>query len=173
MIEPAVKVMADGYSLPIDRADWLDVGDLWGRGWSIIPLQFKSKLPALRSWTEYQKRPARFEELQTWFEGPEPLNIGIVCGRVSGIFVVDCDSPAALGWAREHLPPCEMRVRTAKGLHLYYPYSGDRPIRNKVRTKYQGVQLELDIRADRGYVVGPGSVHPSGFVYSREGTGWL
>jgi putative DNA primase/helicase len=140
------------------------------RGWSIIPVQYKSKLPAVR-WEPYQKRLATLDELERWFTHP-PFIVGIVTGKVSGLFVVDADSPAALQWAFEHLPPCNLRVRTAKGLHLYYPYSGDRPMRNKVRVKCDGKALEIDIRADGGYVVGPGSVHESGFTYQREGSEW-
>lgn len=149
-----------------------NIGDLWGRGWSVIPLKWRDKRPALRSWADFQKRPATYAELEQWFDRPERFNVGIVTGRVSGIFVIDLDSPAAITWGQHHLPRCEMRVRTAKGQHWYYPYTGDRPIRNKVRTTHEGQVLELDVRADGGYVVGPGSIHPSGVVYTREGTGW-
>jgi putative DNA primase/helicase len=156
----------------IDRPDLMNVGDLWGRGWSVIPLRPRDKRPALPSWTPYQKRQPAFEELEQWFWAAPTANVGIVTGKVSGIFVIDCDSTEAIAWASEHLPPCEMRVRTAKGVHLYYPYSGDRPARNKVRARFGGRQLELAVRADHGYVVGPGSTHPSGALYTREGSAW-
>jgi hypothetical protein len=42
--------MADGYRLEIDRPDLMNVGDLWGRGWSVISLRPRDKRPALRSW---------------------------------------------------------------------------------------------------------------------------
>ncbi len=44
-------------------------------------------------------------------------------------------------------------------------------MKNKVRVKCDGEQLEIDIRADGGFVVAPGSVHESGFTYLREGAG--
>ena len=166
------KVLPDGTLLHDCRPDLLNIGDLWARGWSLIPLRARDKRPAVSSWTEYQKRPAEYAQLERWFNRPDPLNVGIVTGAVSGIFVIDLDSPEAINWAAEHLPPCELRVRTAKGLHLYYPYSADRPMRNKVRATSQGKTLDLDVRASGGFVVGPGSVHPSGFVYAREGSGW-
>jgi len=164
------KVMADGYHLPIDPYLY-NIGDLWGRGWSIIPLRERDKRPAI-PWTPYQRRTPTPDELDQWFVRPERMNVGIVTGRVSGIFVVDADSPAALAWADEHLPPCDLRVRTAKGIHLYFPYSGDKPIRNKVRVKFQGEQIVLDVRADGGFVIGPNSIHPSDAIYTHEGGGW-
>jgi hypothetical protein len=169
---PAIQVLADGTRLEIDRPDLMNVGDLWGRGWSVIPLRPRDKRPAIPSWKVYQQRLPTLDELEEWFWTNPEGNVGIVTGSVSGIFVVDCDSPAAIAWAAEHLPPCEMRVRTAKGLHLYFPYTGKKPIKNKVRATFQGEQLALDVRGERGYVVGPGSVHPTGAIYTREGRAW-
>jgi len=170
--ETVVKVLPDGTGLPGCRPDLLNIGDLWARGWSLIPLKYRDKRPAIASWTAYQRRPATFDEVCAWFDRSEPFNVGIVTGRVSGIVVIDLDSEDAVAWAGEHLPPCEMRVKTAKGVHLYYPCSDDAPWRNKARVSWNGRPLELDVRANGGYVVAPGSVHPSGFVYAREGSAW-
>ena len=149
-----------------------NIGDLWGRGWSVIPLRARDKRPAINSWLEYQKRPATYAELERWFADDPALNIGIVTGHVSGIFVLDADTPEAVAWAEQNLPISDMRVRTAKGLHLYYRYSVGSKLRNKARIRVaDGGRIGLDIRAEGGYVVGPGSVHPSGFVYVREGAG--
>jgi hypothetical protein len=162
--------LADGTVLPGCRLDLLNIGDLMARGWSIFPLQPRSKVPAVK-WEEYQQRMATLEEFEQWFTKPG-FNVGIVTGTISKIFVFDVDSAAAMAWASEYLPPCDLRVRTAKGQHWYYPYSGERPMRNKARVKYQGEPLDIDIRATGGYVVGPGSTHPNGHIYTREGRGW-
>ena len=146
------------------------IADLWCRGWSLIPVEYKGKRPVV-PWTEYQNRCATFDELERWF-GTQRRNIGIVTGSISGIFVLDADSPDAIAWAEVNMPPCNLRVRTARGAHYYFPYSGSQRIRNRVRTCFNGRQLELDIRGEGGFVVGPGSEHASGFVYVREGTGW-
>jgi hypothetical protein len=79
--------LADGTMLPDCRPDLVSVGDLMARGWSIIPVMYKSKIPAVR-WEEYQRRLATVEEIERWFTHP-PFNIGVVTGRISGIFVVD------------------------------------------------------------------------------------
>ena len=157
--------LADGTDVPGCRPDLLNIADLQARGWAIIPLLPKSKLPAVR-WEEYQRRHPTLDELEQWFTKPG-FNVGVVTGKLSGIFVIDADTPEAVTWALANLPPCELRVRTSKGLHLYYEYSGDRPIRNRARIR-EGV----DVRAEGGFVVAPGSVHPNGHVYTREGDGW-
>jgi hypothetical protein len=57
-----------------------------------------------------------------------------------------------------------MRVQTAKGEHWFYRHSGQ-PVRNAVRVTTDAGELEIDIRGDGGYVVGPGSTHHTGHVY--------
>src|SRR5215467_2731793 len=98
--------LADGTILPGCRPDLLNIGDLMARGWSIVPLQPRSKVPAIK-WEPYQRRLATIDEIETWFTEPG-YNVGIVTGKLSGIFVVDVDSEAALRWAEENLPPCDL-----------------------------------------------------------------
>jgi hypothetical protein len=157
----------------IPEAEYLaNIGDLWGRGWSVIPLEPHGKRPALPSWLEFQTRAATFVELESWFAGRR-MNIGVVTGHVSGNFVLDADTPEALDWIATNMPASDMRVRTAKGLHFYFPLSTDARIRNKTRIRVgHGGRIGLDVRSDHGYVVGPGSVHPSGLIYTRDGAGW-
>ena len=162
--------LADGTLLPGCRPDLLNIGDLLARNWSIFPLKPRSKVPAIR-WEECRRRFPTFDEIERWFTRPG-FNVGIVTGQLSKIFVIDADSPEAVEWTQRNLPPCDLRVRTAKGLHLYIPYEGKRPIRNKARITVGGKTLELDVRGEGGYVVGPGSIHPNGHVYVREGSGW-
>jgi hypothetical protein len=95
--------------------------------------------------TETKRRPATYAELEAWFNRREPFNVGVVTGRVSSLLVIDADSPEAEAWAAEHMPPCAMRVRTAKGVHLYFDYTGTTPIKNKVRCTFGGRQLEIDV----------------------------
>ena len=116
--------LADGTVLPGCRPDLFSIADLMARGWSVIPLKPKSKIAAVK-WEAYQHRLATLDELEAWFTLPG-FNVGIVTGTISKLFVVDAASADAMAWAQEHLPPCELRVRTAKGLHLYYPFSGER-----------------------------------------------
>ena len=144
-------------------------GALWGRGLSVIPILERGKKPAI-AWADYQQRVPSMDEIADWFGNGRPFNIAIVTGAVSGVVAVDCDSPEAIAWADSHLPATEMRTRTGRGgEHRFYRHPGT-PVRNKVKIQTDRDRLALDIRADGGYVIAPGSVHESGTVYERLGT---
>ena len=87
-------------------------------------------------------------------------------GVVSGIVVIDCDPPGTIAWADEHPPPTGIATRTAKGEHRFYRHPGGF-IKNTVRVYTGEARIEIDVRADGGYVVGPGSVHETGTVYEK------
>ena len=135
--------------------------DLRARGFSVIPLIFGDKKPAVR-WEWYQGHHASVETVAAWFRSPR--NIGIVTGAISGVVVVDVDSDEAGQWAETHLPHTPMRTKTAKGEHWFYRHPGV-PVPNRAHVGDMG----LDVRGDGGYVVGPGSLHPSGVVYEAVG----
>ena len=146
-----------------------DVTPLAERGLSIIPVKFRDKRPATRSWKPFQSRRPTKSQLRGWFDNGGNLNAGIVTGKISGVVVVDLDSPEAIAWADANLPPTAMATKTPRGEHRFFRHPG-RPIRNKARVKTGELQLAIDVRADGGYVVAPGSVHETGAVYKRAGT---
>lgn len=94
--------------------------------------------------------------------------------------VVDADSAEALAWIWRRLPWTPWQTRTARGFHLYYRYP-DVPVRNRARIETGDGRLALDLRADGGYVIAPGSLHASGSHYEQAGNwnmprfwpGWL
>ena len=146
-----------------------DVTPLAERGLSIIPVKFRDKRPATRSWKPFQSRRPTKSQLRGWFDDGGNLNAGIVTGKISDVVVVDLDSPEAIAWADANLPPTAMATKTPRGEHRFFRHPG-RPIRNKARVKTGELQLAIDVRADGGYVVAPGSVHESGAIYERAGT---
>jgi len=128
-------------------------------GLNIIPVS-RNKTP-LVPWKEYQNRMATPEEVQTWWSRWPDANIGIVTGKISGIVVVDLDSPDAIQWVREKgLFENTPVVRTKKGLHVYYAHPGYE-IKNSVNVAGK----RIDIRADGGYVVAPPS-EINGHIYT-------
>ena len=126
-------------------------------GMSVFPVQWGDKKPAVK-WTDYQKARATSEEVSCWDAGQ--YNVGVVCGRLSGLLVFDVDSDDAQALYDSLSPPLTPTVRTGKGRHYYYRYPADE-IGNRVRVG----DVALDVRGEGGYVVGPGSLHPSGEFY--------
>jgi len=124
------------------------------------------KTPAI-NWKRYQSKRADRNALHAWFAKPQ--NNAIVTGAVSGLVVIDTDTPEAEEWAQANLPETPWLVRTAKGYHRYYRRHHGGRIRNKARVQTADGRIALDVRADGGYVIGPGSVHASGAVYEQEG----
>jgi predicted P-loop ATPase len=131
-------------------------------GFSIIPLAPGVKTPALKSWEVYKTRKPTKEEVERWFKGTDN-NIAIITGEVSKVVVVDCDSPEALDYVMKNFPS-HQRTVTRKGLHHWFKHPG-----GKVKNSVNLHGIKIDIRGDGGYVVAPGSRHPSGFTYGREG----
>lgn len=148
---------------PTDQAllerDWLTTEDLWrslveDKGFVLIRLNPTSKVPYEPRWkNKVHHRPFDRIGLQ------ESMNAGIITGANSGIIVLDVDNPEEFQKLNRELPPT-FTVKTAKGAHYYFkiPDVDTDLYRNRAKGSY-------DIRATMGYVVAPGSIHPSGIVY--------
>ena len=145
--------------------------DLWRRGLGVIPVpradgRYDGKTPAFK-WTEYQHRLPTEEEIRRWFS--RPCNIAVVTGRISGVVVIDLDSRDAILWARRSLPFTPWQTKTARGFHIWYRHPGV-PVRNRARLEtHTNGRLAVDVRADGGIVIAPGSVHATGALYGFTG----
>jgi len=138
-----------------------------GRGWHVFPCVPGGKRPALRdNWQQLATTdPGRI--LRWWTR--MPFNIGISCGP-SGLVVIDLDvakadscddeSPASgadslAELCRRHgrpYPDDTFTVSTPGGTHLYF-----RATCQPVRNSASRLGPLIDVRADGGYVIGPGS----------------
>jgi hypothetical protein len=128
------------------------------------------KHPLVR-WRE--QATADLATLERWAERWPGCNWGLVTGAGSGIVVLDVDvkdgkdGMATLRrLATEHggRLPCNLIVRTGSGgLHLYLEHPGFH-VSNSAGKLGPG----LDIKADGGYCVAPGSSHVSGGRYEVE-----
>ncbi len=136
-------------------------------GFSIIPVTH-DKRPAVHEWKTFQSRHALPSEIEEWWTKWPGCGVGIITGTISGLVVVDIDSPEAANKIADMKaqdfsygigePPT---VITGKGFHLYYRYpTGVGVVGNSVNK-----ELGLDIRGEGGYVVAPPSTHPSGRQY--------
>jgi hypothetical protein len=132
-------------------------------GFPVIPLLGKIP-PEKYGWKQFQKRLPSEREISAW--AGTYHNYAIITGQLAGVVVVDIDSPEAAQLLTEKgLPVPPFRTKTSKGEHWFYRHPGA-----QVRNQAKIAGTDLDIRADGGYVVGPGSVHPdTGVVYEAIG----
>ncbi|MCE5207866.1 MAG: bifunctional DNA primase/polymerase [Chloroflexi bacterium] len=134
-------------------------------GFSVVPLHLGSKIPRIR-WGRYQRQLPTQEELLRWFRIPS--NAAVVTGT-NNLVVIDFDEVTEyLKWSMWAVTEGPMtaklilrdayKVRTARGIHVYTRASAD------VRNLHFG---KIDIKGRGGLVTLPGSVHPSGAVYTE------
>jgi len=155
--------------MPLDRA--LQFAAL---GWAVMPLHTPTaggcscskgldcpnagKHPR----TQHGLKDATRDEavIRQWWDRWPAANIGIVTGAASGLLVVDLDGDFQMPDAIQNAPR-SITAKTSRGRHLYFALPPGMKIGN--RAKLHG--LPIDIRADGGYVVAPGSRHASGARY--------
>jgi hypothetical protein len=135
---------------------------LWfyDHGIAVFPLRASSKDPACRSWDDYtcsRKEAARMRQH------------GVPLSASRG--VLDTDNRADELWVLQQIadggiPETPFVVETARGFHRYYRLVGPMPkfIRRNGHV--------LEFRNQGQYVVGPGSVHPSGVTYTARPWSW-
>lgn len=133
-------------------------------GWSVLPLNPASKKP-LVPWTALEAQPADDTTIRDWWRRYPCAGVGVVTGAVSGLWVVDVDSPVGQAQLVALDVPTTPTATTGKGRHLYFTFPGD--LRNTA-----GKVAGLDTRGDGGYVVAPPTVHPSGRPYAWEASPW-
>lgn len=131
-------------------------------GISILPLAEQSKVPV---WPKGVYAATADEKvLLNHFKKHPTHNYGIATGVVSQIFGLDIDGKegrASLGSLldKHGALPKTWTSRTAKGRH--YIFRCQIPLKSSAGRLGRGI----DTRNEAGYLVGPGSVHPSGAKY--------
>lgn len=130
--------------------------DLVKHGYSVIPA--KGKIPAI-PWNELRTRLPTDEELVTWFGDGTQYNIAIVTGKLSGVIVIDCDTPEAVAMVKASGLNTAM-VQTGKGVHFYCRY----------KEGITGFQQKeglpgIDLRSEGQLAVAPDSIHENGKEY--------
>jgi hypothetical protein len=142
------------------------------RGWPVFPLHTPIRglcscgkdcsSPGKHPRTPHGLKDASVDPriIREWWRKWPLANIGIVAGARSGLLVLDIDGPAGERFVSKKGVPITVSSRTKKGKHLFFAYPG-KPIKNRVRCG-----PELDVRGEEGYVVGPPSLHASGFRYA-------
>lgn len=149
-------------------------------GWAVLPLcgvRHACKTPGKvpfdfatgRHMADWQSRGVPTpEEIDRWLAHPaaERANIGVICGRVSGIVALDIDGEAGEALLRELAggePEPTLEFITGGGRRLIYALpEGARIVSRKLGSGHQG----LEVLSDGRQMVVPPSVHPSGRTYA-------
>jgi hypothetical protein len=130
-----------------------------GYGFSVIPLQNHSKIPALTTWEEFKWRKPRNSEIESWWSKYSQKNLAIVTGRLSGVIVIDIDYPIQLEKAIKLGLPETWCVKTYRGRQYYFQHP---PFDiGKLRI---GVH-DIEVLGEGAYAVAPPSMHPNGKQY--------
>ena len=131
------------------------------KGYSVIPLKPRDKVPLIPSWVPYQVERADRAQIGDWWRTWPDANIGIVTGSVSGVVVIDCDSADAAKLLKPTLGDMSGVgiATTGKGYHLYYAHGSQN------RANKAAIRPQVDFRGDGGYVVAAPSVHSNGKTY--------
>lgn len=134
------------------------------KGWRVLPVQYKGKIPALKDWVN--KATSDYEQLKQWFA--EQHNIGIATGKGSGFWVLDIDGEEGreslrdLEQAYGELPETLTQITGSGGYHYLFTY--DKRISTGTPRKIPGI----DIRTDGNQIVVFPSIHPNGNRYEWE-----
>ena len=123
------------------------------------------KRPSLKSWREFQTRKASISEIEGWWPKNSNSNIGIVTGQISGIIVLDIDTPNGLDFVKSQGIPDTAICETSRGKHIYFKHPGFR-VKNKNYKSKDWDCPGCDLRGDGGYVVAPPSLHPDDTKYT-------
>lgn len=147
----------------LERALWLQA-----QGCSVIPLMPRSKRPCADmlpkigdtpTWKPYQTRCADSAEIRRWFERKPDINIGLVCGAISGVVCVDVDGEKGHEWFKAHMPRPNLFQYTSSAhkFHAFYRHPGSG---SYIPPSVKGISDEIDIRGDGSYCVFSPSIHP-------------
>jgi len=147
----------------------------------VFPIRPRGKEPITA--TGYLGRSRDVERVRRWWAKTPEANIGIVPADVGAVaFDVDSDAARAVAHALGLLDVPTYSTVTGKGLHLWFRAPSTLPRGRSVALGLDDVPdpagttdpgaahpRVLLTRYDKGYVIMPPSVHPSGATYRADG----
>lgn len=133
------------------------------RGWPIFPCRPDKRPLTANGFKDASTDAAIIESW--WKQWPDAL-IAAPTGEAIGAWVLDIDDAAAFhSLASDFAIPATRSSRTGRGMHLYFAWDANEPVRNRLKCdELPGA----DIRGEGGYVILPPSLHPSGKRYEWE-----
>lgn len=133
------------------------------KGWHIFPCKTDKTPLTENGFKGATKDP---EQIKRWWTEHPDASIGLPCGPVNGVWVLDIDMPdgprvlQSLQEKHGRLPDTLMQKTGGGGVQYLWKWNG-RQIRNSANK----VGRNIDVRGEGGYVILPPSPHPSGRQY--------
>ena len=139
-------------------------------GYNLIPSNNKK---ALVEWKPWQTEGIPKELYKQWVETFRELSLNWLFltgakpySAAPGLIVLDGDDELGCKLIKAKCPPTRLAVTTSKGRHFYYRRGLQDKVGTRAKTKIGGKTYNVDIRADGGYAVAPGSMNTTtGHVY--------
>lgn len=140
--------------------------EMRSRGLAVIPLG-PGRKPHINRFNKMRYRPGA-NLVARWAEQFPDANIGVLPGLSgNGAMVADCDTFDAAEEFQDRFGASDLRVRTRRGVHLWY---GKVPFRLPGNLKRLG--LEVDLKTGNQIVIAPPSIHETGHIYRLDGCDW-
>lgn len=144
--------------------------DYVNNGWNIIPCKFKDKQPLLKGWSN-RVSPTTKEDLNSWFNKYENINLGLPLGDNNLVVAIDLDGSKAqkeLEKISKGEIPATLEFTTPGGGYRYL-YRLPSNIETKIWCrKLAGEHEELRILAQGEQTIIPPSIHPNKGIYKWE-----
>src|ERR1700693_5207909 len=139
---------------------------LIARGIPVIPIPAREKGTRLKGWQNLATTdPVQIEK---WHEDNFQYNCGAVA-KLDSFWFLDCDVPDLPQQIEKdtgQVFPQTFSVRSNKGLHFYFKHTAaSRALKKNIQLKDEQGNVLCDVKVHNGYVVAPGSIHPSGKRY--------
>lgn len=139
---------------------------LVARGIPVIPIPPRQKGAGLKGWQNLAT--TELEQIEKGNEENPQYNAGAVA-KLNGFWMLDCDVPDLPQTIEKEIAqvfPKTFSVRSNKGLHFYFKHTGaSQSLKKNIQLKDEQGNVLCDVKVHNGYVVGPGSIHPTGTRY--------
>jgi len=162
--------------------DWLSF--FFENECSVIPLRKNDKKPDIK-WKRYTEERMGRTEIDSLLLRHDSVNFGVVCGDVSNnLLVLDIDKAELFEKLNlGEIAAKTLTIKTAKGYHIYLriddpkleKWIGEKGVKTlyyppKKKGQEEESHEEIRFQWSDHYVVGPGSIHPSGVRYEHLAT---
>ncbi|MCX7424665.1 MAG: bifunctional DNA primase/polymerase [Planctomycetia bacterium] len=128
------------------------------RGWSVIPVPYRSKNPGFSGWERLRLTTSN---LCDHFNG-QPQNIGVLLGEPSSWLIdIDLDHPRAVELAPQFLPPTEAIFGRPGKQRSHWLYRTTAPVATK-KHKSKSAGMIVELRSTGMQTIFPPSTHESG-----------